>query len=105
MAMNPERQRMLREVVEPEYESFPKPTRVIRVTGANVLALENGNIGDPQSNGVKDTKTPAKASQKRSRASSEKENSPDARYDKRLKRRRPLVLNPRMYSAIIYNMV
>lgn len=88
---------MLKENADKEFEPLnPLPVKCIRITGANVLALQDPSAGQTQSDSPKVNKTVAKVSRKRSYDSFEQESAVDSAYDQRLKRRLPPQLPPRM---------
>ncbi|KHN94243.1 Aminoglycoside phosphotransferase [Metarhizium album ARSEF 1941] len=92
MAMNPEREKMLREASNQEQEHEPpKPLRVrcIRITGSNVLALEDADAAEPSSDRPGAATWPSVASQKRSYDSFVQEDLGDVPFDNRLHRQRP----------------
>ncbi|KID90550.1 phosphotransferase enzyme family protein [Metarhizium guizhouense ARSEF 977] len=87
MAMNPEREKMLRDASAKENE-LPNPPRVkcIRITGSNVVALKDTNAARPKPDRPDATQTSATTSRKRSRDLLEQENLGDVAFDNRLRR-------------------
>jgi hypothetical protein len=96
MAMNPEREQMLKDNATKENEPVaPARIKCIRITGANVLALQDARSNEPKPSCPRDAKPSATATRKRAYDSIEQETLRDPAFDPRLELRRPPIFPPR----------